>query len=270
MRVARLSSVWIWTKLGLDLLIGAMGAFLGGTCGAFLKSYSELKGQHLATFENIGSLLAQERGRAYEGERGKQLATHEDIENVRKDIRVITKETETIKAQIGTDAWTRQMVWNQKRDSYREVMKCTNDHLESLKTLHAFREGFWRGAKRLQLDPSKMAAASKEVESQVADQMRAYADSHRDLNLALMEAHIFIDRRFQSLLDECFDNHYFGQSFGRLDHRPNLERTEQEQATLQGNGVEEMKYLTLWLGRIVAVAREDLGVDPMRDPSSAP
>ena len=43
-----------------------------------------------------------------------------------KEVKAVTRETETIKAQISGDLWLRQTVWNQKRDVYVNVLKCSH------------------------------------------------------------------------------------------------------------------------------------------------
>jgi hypothetical protein len=73
-----------------------------------------------------GSLSAYFKG--YLGEKGKRLATHEDIEGVLKEVRAVTHETETIKAQISADARNRETVWNQRRDIYGEVLQAIDDY----------------------------------------------------------------------------------------------------------------------------------------------
>jgi hypothetical protein len=59
--------------------------------------------------------------KSYMTEKGKRLATREDIENVLSEVRAVTKETETIKAQIGSDLWLRQTIWNHNRDAYTNI-----------------------------------------------------------------------------------------------------------------------------------------------------
>ena len=60
---------------------------------------------------------------AYMGEKGKRLATKEDIERVLVEVRLVTREQETIKASISGDLWNRQMVLTQKRDLYVRVLR---------------------------------------------------------------------------------------------------------------------------------------------------
>jgi hypothetical protein len=121
-----------WTQWIADLLAAGIGGLIGGTLGAYFKSYWTEKGKNLATYEDIKTLLAEERGKAYEQEKGKRLATHEDIQNVLAEVRSVTRETESIKAQIGSDLWTRQRVWEQKREIYSNLLKSSDLVLNSI------------------------------------------------------------------------------------------------------------------------------------------
>jgi hypothetical protein len=67
---------------------------IGVGVGWFLKSYLE----------------------SYLGEKGKNLATKEDIDR-------IVRTTEEIKAEIGSTAWLKQKRWDRKWDCYVEVVK---------------------------------------------------------------------------------------------------------------------------------------------------
>ena len=64
--------------------------------------------------------------KAYAGEKGKRLATREDIEQIRAELRLQTHETELIKAQISRDLWMRQIHWNQRRDLYGQLLDVVN------------------------------------------------------------------------------------------------------------------------------------------------
>lgn len=136
-----------WQKAVWDLAIGAVGGVFA-TFGSFWRTREELRGQHSALYKDIDFLLSKHYAEAYQAKRGEQAATHEDIENILRDLRLITEKAETIKATIGIDAWTRQMVLSHKRDAYRTLFKLVNEHFEALKQLHACREGVWRGARQ--------------------------------------------------------------------------------------------------------------------------
>lgn len=52
----------------------------------------------------------------YGQEKGKNLATHEDIEQILQDLRATTKTTEEIKTQVSSEKWNRQRQWEMRRD----------------------------------------------------------------------------------------------------------------------------------------------------------
>ncbi len=64
--------------------------------------------------------------------KGENLATHEDIDKLIDQVAAVTDTTETIKAQIGSDLWTRQSVWQQKRDAYAKILNVSHSLRESL------------------------------------------------------------------------------------------------------------------------------------------
>jgi hypothetical protein len=125
-----------WPKFINETFAAGVGGLIGGTLGAYYKSYWTEKGKNLATYEDIRTLLAEERGKAYEQEAGKRAATHDDIENVLRERGAVKRETETIKAQIGSDLWTQQKVWEQKREAYTKVLGIQHDLQESLIDLY--------------------------------------------------------------------------------------------------------------------------------------
>ncbi|HYI92532.1 MAG TPA: hypothetical protein VEX68_03235 [Bryobacteraceae bacterium] len=55
-------------------------------------------------------LTRQAQDKGYGEEKGKRLATHEDIENALREVHLVTEKTETIKAQIRTvcGCWRRR------------------------------------------------------------------------------------------------------------------------------------------------------------------
>lgn len=66
--------------------------------------------------------------KAYAEEKGKRLATKEDIDNVLDQVRAVTRETEIIKAKIYGGLWQQQWQLTQMRDSYGRLV----DALESI------------------------------------------------------------------------------------------------------------------------------------------
>jgi sugar phosphate isomerase/epimerase len=59
---------------------------------------------------------------AYLKEKGKRLATKEDVDSVVEQVRAVTRETELIKAEITGGLWQRQWHLAQKRDSYSRLI----------------------------------------------------------------------------------------------------------------------------------------------------
>ena len=86
-----------WPNFWTQLAGGLIGALVGGSAIAYFNGYYS--------------------------EKGRRLATHEDIDNVVNELRLVTKETETIKARVGSEAWAWQAVWNQRRDLYAEALQ---------------------------------------------------------------------------------------------------------------------------------------------------
>lgn len=73
---------------------------------------------------------------SYLEEKGKNLATHEDIMKLVDQVR----ETERVKAEITDNVWDRQQRWTAKHALYRELLEALNDVLQAAVT----RDGFAR------------------------------------------------------------------------------------------------------------------------------
>lgn len=58
---------------------------------------------------------------AYTAEKGKRLATREDMEAILKELRHTTTEVENIKTEIARSEWNRKWILNQKREIYQGV-----------------------------------------------------------------------------------------------------------------------------------------------------
>jgi hypothetical protein len=63
---------------------------------------------------------------AYFREKGKNLATHEDIDRIVVQLRKTTEATEDIKAQISGELWVKQRRWDVKWDCYAPVATWIN------------------------------------------------------------------------------------------------------------------------------------------------
>lgn len=60
---------------------------------------------------------------AYLREKGKNLATKEDLERLVTQLAATTKAVEEVKAAISSDLWLKRRRWNRKWDCYAEIVK---------------------------------------------------------------------------------------------------------------------------------------------------
>ena len=67
--------------------------------------------------------LWQPWGQAYAGEKGKNLARKEDLDTILAEVRAITITQKEIEARLAGDLWSHQMIWNQKKEIYGELIK---------------------------------------------------------------------------------------------------------------------------------------------------
>lgn len=78
---------------------------------------------------------------AYSGEKGKNLARKEDITTILAEVRAVTIAQKEIESKLTGDLWYRQMRWNQKRDTYIELIKHVNDLMAGYYHLAALIKG---------------------------------------------------------------------------------------------------------------------------------
>jgi hypothetical protein len=75
----------------------------------------------------VGSFLA-----AYLSEKGKNLATREDVDNLVEQMSMVTKATKEIEARISGDLWDRQKRWELKREILFDAIRRLADLEEGL------------------------------------------------------------------------------------------------------------------------------------------
>ena len=65
---------------------------------------------------------------AYATEKGKNLATHEDIDKVVEQVHAVTKTQEAIKAEISAIVWGKQRRWELQQQVVLELLKPLCQH----------------------------------------------------------------------------------------------------------------------------------------------
>jgi len=73
----------------------------------------------------------------YLKKKGENLATHEDVEKVKTDVRIITTTTKEIEAKISNAVWDRQKQWELKREVLFEASRRLAELDDTLPGLHA-------------------------------------------------------------------------------------------------------------------------------------
>lgn len=117
----------------------------------------------------------------YATEKGKRLATSEDLELLRAEVRATTREAESIKAQIQGGLWQAQWLLNQKRDMYARV-------LEALSTAYSV-NAHWLSLRQ--------QFGSRDLPQHIQQEAAALRGQHHDavrlVSSALLVAGMFID-----------------------------------------------------------------------------
>jgi hypothetical protein len=153
----------MWLELE-KFLFSFLGAILGGSFIAWISGYYSEKGKRDLIREEWPKLLDEARQKSYEEETGKRLATKDDIGNVLEQVRMVTKETEIIRAQISEGLWQRQWHLTQKRDCYVRLI----DALENIQLQR-------RGVRKAATDGALLAPARQRNEDAILEFRRARA-----------------------------------------------------------------------------------------------
>jgi hypothetical protein len=108
---------------GWVLLCQFIGVIAGAWVGAYIHGRGREAGRQAARKQYTKEIIQQALDSAHAQEKGKRLATHEDIENVLKELNSVTKLTESIKTQFSREEWDRQELVNQRRTIYAAAFK---------------------------------------------------------------------------------------------------------------------------------------------------
>lgn len=77
-------------------------------------------------------------GGAYAGEKGKNFARKEDLNEILAEVRAVTITQKEIEANMAGELWNRQMIWNNKRDTYAALFKAKDQMENALGPLPVF------------------------------------------------------------------------------------------------------------------------------------
>jgi hypothetical protein len=107
-----------------------LSTILGAGVAAYVVGRYMEKGRQAAIKATFEEVLKQSSQRAAEEERGKRIATHEDIENVLSELRLVTKETEQIKTDVSRRAQTYLRAWEERCKLYVKLIEWTSRHIK--------------------------------------------------------------------------------------------------------------------------------------------
>ena len=104
------------------------GSIIGGWLGAYIYGRASEKGRLAAVRAAFTEVLKQAEGRAAAEERGKRTATHEDIENVLREVKLVTRETERIKDELSSTSHFQKRAWEERFKLYIALLDWTSSH----------------------------------------------------------------------------------------------------------------------------------------------
>jgi hypothetical protein len=129
--------MWAKILLGVVAALNALYLILTGS----LKVYLEEKAKHLATKEDLKSLVEEVRQKAVATKEGEIVAIENKLETVVKQNNILVKSSEEIRSKIAG----RQRFWELKRETALDIMRAEGKLREELLKLfiisdHAARE----------------------------------------------------------------------------------------------------------------------------------
>ena len=125
----------------------------------------------------------------YSTEKGKRLATSEDLELLRAEVRATTREAESIKAQIQGGLWQEQWLLNQNRDMYARVLEALSTAFAVGTHWHSLHRQF--GSRDL---PEHIRKEAAELRTQ-------HHEADRLVSSALLVAGMFIDLKITATVE---------------------------------------------------------------------
>ena len=243
------------SKLTETLLTGLTGGIGGGLIalgGAYWKGKADLLGQLRTQFENLPFLMGFRRAAAYEEETGKRAATHEDIDNVLREVRLVTKETERIRTEIGAVAWTRERVWEEKKAAYNKVFKSCRTLSDTLGRYLELRRSNFMYARQCGYSTQTTDTCRGPEFDIGGDFLKRILDVENEFD----EASIFLGDGIDLLFAEF--EHERSALMSLVSTEPQEDDAQEEAA--HEKIMDGANFLLQWRGRIADFAKVDLGV----------
>jgi hypothetical protein len=172
-------------------------------------------------------------GSAYAGEKGKNFARKEDLNEILAEVRAVTVTQKEIEAKLAGELWNRQMVWNQKRDTYAALFKAKDQIEHALGPLPVFIR------RSSEASPATKAIALELVRGQLTELVAGQMSFSSAYSLAV----IFTNAECLTMIKRYSDG---GTA---ITDSPTAEWAEAE-----------LNNLRLHLGRLPTVAKQDLGI----------
>jgi hypothetical protein len=95
---------------------------------------------------------------SYLKKKGENLATHEDIDKLVKDVATVTQTTKEIEAKISNEVWERQAKWSIRRDALFEVTRELASLMYALNWIHEILFRIRHSTEPTQYNPEQIKA----------------------------------------------------------------------------------------------------------------